>query len=347
MIEPYNATVVQAAVRPVFRADGIFRPDRLRENVEHVSDLIRRGARATRSCLFVLPEFCLHGFELGIPTSSWIEASIRLPGPEIEALGKVAREAGAYIAGMAYERIDEFPGRYFNTAFIVAPSGEIVLKYRKLYSLTGKTTPADVYAEYTRLFGGPESLFPVVDTPIGRLGAMVCYDVNFPEVARYLALRGCEVLLHVTSEARGPEHADAGGWEMARRARAWENTCYLAMANTGPLVDSDLPPAPCHGHSQIVDFTGRILDVAAGTEECLITAQIDIEALRRRRTTQRYNFLAELCAQAHAPIYAAARAWPIEAFAAAPMPDVKSNLALQRDVLARMQADGVLVAPSR
>ena len=58
-------------------------------------------------------------------------------------LGHVAQDTGAYIAGMAYEKIDEFPGRYFNTAFIVAPSGQTVLKYRKLYSLTGKTTPAD------------------------------------------------------------------------------------------------------------------------------------------------------------------------------------------------------------
>jgi predicted amidohydrolase len=347
MIEPYNVTVVQAAVRPVFRADGSFRPDSLRENLEHLCDLIRRGARVSRSRLFVLPEFCLHGFELGIPTPAWIEASIRLPGPETQALGRVAKDTGAYIAGMAYEKIDDFPGRYFNTAFIVAPSGEVVLKYRKLYSLTGKTTPADVYSEYVRIFGGPESLFPVVDTPIGRLGAMVCYDINFPEVARCLALRGAEVLLHVTSEARGPEHGPEGGWEMARRARAWENTCYLAMANTGPLVGSDLPPAPCHGHSQVIDFTGRIIDVAEGTEECLVTAQLDIEALRRRRTTQRYNFLTELCAQAHAPIYAAAKAWPIEAFASAPMSDVKSNLALQREVLARMQAEGVLVPPGR
>jgi predicted amidohydrolase len=346
MIEPYNVTAVQPRVRPVFRADGVFRRDALLENLEHCCELIRQGHRAYRSRLFVLPEFCLHGFEIGIGTPAWIEASIRLPGPETERLSQVARDTGAYIAGMAYEQIAEFPGRYFNTAFIIAPDGEVVLRYRKLYSLTGKTTPLDVYDEYTRLFGGAEALFPVIDTPLGRLGAMVCYDINFPEVARCLALRGAEVLLHISSEARGPEHHADGGWTMARRARAWENVCYLAMANSGPQVDTDLPPNVCHGHSQLIDFTGRVLHMAEGTEECLVTAQLDIEALRRRRSGQRYNFLTELCPQAHAPVYAATQAWPLNGAAAVPMPDVREAHARQQAVLADMRRRGTLVAPA-
>ncbi|MFO1427088.1 MAG: nitrilase-related carbon-nitrogen hydrolase [Steroidobacteraceae bacterium] len=347
MIEPYNVTVVQPRTRPVFRADGVFRRDVLRENLEHCCELIHQGHRAYRSRLFVLPEFCLHGFEIGVPTPAWIESSVRLPGPESERLAQVARATGAYVAGMVYEIIDEFPGRYFNTAFIISPGGEIVLRYRKLYSLTGKTSPVDVYDQYVRLHGGPESLFPVVDTPLGRLGALVCYDINYPEVARCLALRGAEVLLHITSEARGPEQAADGGWTVARRARAWENVCYLAMADSGPQVDTDLPPNVCHGHSQVIDYTGRVLHMAEGGEECMITAEIDIEALRRRRTGRRYNFLTELCAQAHAPIYAAAQAFPINGFAAAPMPDVADNHARHAAVVAAMQSQGVLVPPAR
>jgi len=162
------------------------------------------------------------------------------------------------------------------------------------------------------------------------------------------ALRGAEVLLHVTSEARGPEHFDegGGGWSAARRTRAWENVCYLAMANSGPNVDSDLPPNVCHGESQVIDYTGRRLAMAPGTEECLVTASIDIEALRRRRTGLRFNFLSELCPQAHAPIYAAAQAWPANAFAAAPMAGVEDNLALHKGVVAGMRARGTLLPPS-
>jgi predicted amidohydrolase len=345
MIDPFPLTVIQPQVRPVFRADGQFRRDALDENLARLCTLIRQGARSYRSKIFVLPEFCLHGFELGVSTPAWIESAVTLPGPESRALGAIARETQAYIAGMVYEKIERFPGRYFNTAFIIAPDGEIALTYRKLYSVTGKTTPQDVYDDYLHIVGGPRGLFPVLDTPYGRLGALVCYDINFPEVTRCLALNGAEILLHITCEARGPEHAEDGGWTAARRARAWENTAYLAMSNLGPQVDTDLPPHVCHGHSQIIDFTGRVMHKADGVEECMVTATIDIDGLRRRRSGQRYNFLTELCPQAHAPLYAGTDAWPLNAFAAAPMADVKDNLALQRRVVDAMRAQGTLKAP--
>lgn len=345
MLERYRATVVQSVVRPVFRKNGIFRPDALRENVDHCCELILNGARLHDSKLFVLPEFCVHGFELHVPTEAWIEASVTLPGPESERLGRVARETGAYVAGMVYEKIKEFPGRYFNTAFIIAPNGEIVLKYRKLYSLTGKTTPIDVYDQYIAHFGGPDALFPVVDTPLGRLGALVCYDINFPEVARCLAFRGAELLLHISSEGGGPEFVGEGGWASARRARAWENTCYLAMANTSRQIDTDIPPGAHHGHSQIVDFTGRVMDAAQGTDECMITAEIDIEALRRRRSEHRFNFLTEVCPQVHLPIMGGLPGWPANNALDVPRAGVKESLRLQLETTKRMRAAGILTAP--
>jgi predicted amidohydrolase len=314
-MEPYNATVIQSTVRPVVRAGGQVRRELLHENAEHCADLVRRGAAAFGSKLFVLPEFCIHGFELGVPTAAWIEASVLLPGPEIEPLQRAARDTRSYVAGMAYEIIPEFPGRFFNTAFIIDPAGEVALRYRKMYSVTAKTTPQDVYTDYCRLFGGPQSLFPVLDTPLGRLGALVCYDIHFPEVARCLA-------------------------------RAWENNCYLLMANSGPNLDSDLPPNVCHGESQVIDFTGRVLNKALGTEECLITASIDIEALRRRRAGSRFAFLSELCPQAHAPVYAAATGWPADAFAARPSAAVGENRAVQANVYRALVTAGKAVPPA-
>jgi predicted amidohydrolase len=346
-VTSYSSTVIQSRVRPVVRAGQSVRREVLLENARHCADLVNRGANAFGSRLFVLPEFCIHGFELGVSTSAWIEASVELPGPEIEPLMRAAQDHKAYIAGMVYERLAAFPGRFFNTAFIIDPSGEVALRYRKMYSVTGKTTPQDVYTEYCRLFGGPESLFPVLDTPLGRLGVLVCYDIHFPEVARCLTMRGAEVLLHVTSEARGPEHFDEGGgaWSAVRKARAWENNCYLLMANSGPNIDSDLPPNVCHGESQIIDFTGRVLNKAFGTEECLITASIDLEALRRRRAGSRFSFLSELCPAAHAPIYDAAQGWPLDAFATRPSASVAENKAMQSSVFASLVATGKVISP--
>jgi len=347
MIEPWRLTVVQARVRPVYRGSSALRRDALDENLHHACDLVRRGFRAYGSRLFVFPEFFLQGFELGRSNADWMAASLDIPGPEMEHLGKAARETGAYIAGMCYELIEDFPGRYFNTGFLISPAGEVVLRYRKLYSLTGKTTPADVYDEYTQRYGGPSALFPVADTPLGRIGMMICYDINFPEMARCLALQGAEILLHVTSEGTGPHQAPDGGWSVARRARAYENNCYLAMANTGPVIDSDLPPGVSHGHSQIIGFDGRVICMAEDAEETLITATIDIEALRRQRTMKRLNFLPELIPGVHAPIYANAASWPLNSFAQRPSAGPQENIALYDEVLRNLQARDLLVPPSR
>jgi predicted amidohydrolase len=347
-METFNATVIQSAVRPVVKpgSDDVDH-EALARNVRHVADLVVKGARTYGSKVFVLPEFCIQGFELGVSTSTWLKASIRLDDPVLDPLREAARSAGVYVAGMAYEIIDEFPGRYFNTGFIIDPTGEIALRYRKLYSITGKTSPQDVYSQYCEHFGGPESLFPVLDTPYGRLGVLVCYDIHFPEVARCLALRGAELLLHVTSEGRGPEHIDeaGGGWSAARKARAWENNCYLLMANSGPNIESELPPNVCHGESQILDFAGRVMNRAAGTEECLITASIDIEALRRRRAGSRFSFLTELCSEAHAPIYASATGRPAGLFEDGPMGDIADGRATQQDAYVAMCDAGILVPP--
>lgn len=298
------------------------------------------------SRLYVFPEFFLQGFELGRSVADWVAASLRIPGPETARLGQVARETGAYIAGMAYEVMDDFPGRYFNTAFVISPEGHVVLRYHKLYSMTTKTTPADIYDEYTRRYGGPGALFPVLDTPLGRIGILGCYDINFPEVARCLALRGAEILLHLTSESIGPHQADDGGWTIARRARAYENTCYLAMANTGPFLDSGLPPGLSHGHSQIIGFDGRVMHMAEGAGEMLVTATIDIEALRRQRTMKRFNFLAELIPGAHAPVYAQADGWPLNAYRDLPVGSLQDNVDLYDEVLETQRAKGLRVPPS-
>lgn len=345
MIEPYNVTVIQPNIKPVFKGKDPFRRGALQENLDKASELVLVGARSTRSKLFVLPEFFLQGYQAGRSVDDWIEASIRIPGPETEQLGKVAREAKAYIVGMAYDLIDDFPGRFWNTAFIIDPAGDVVLKYRKVYAMTGKTRPGDVYDQYVAKFGA-EGLFPVVDTPIGRLGALVCYDINFPEVTRCLALQGAEVLLHCTAEGRSPYHMDEGGWEMARKVRAYENLAYLAMANVGRFIDGEGPEDFSHGHSQIIDFNGRVLNIADTSNETMITAEIDIEALRRRRASPSVNFLAELNPQIHTPIYEKSRLWPTNGWADQPLRDVSENEQAAREAIGRMTEAGVLAAPA-
>jgi deaminated glutathione amidase len=347
MMEPWNIAVVQPAVKPVFKGTGGFRRDALLENLQRACEHVLAAHKYFRARVVVFPEFFLHGFQPGRPNEDWIAASIRVPGPETERLARVARETGTYVAGMVYDVLDEFPGRFWNTAIVIDPRGEVVLTYRKLYAMTGKTRPGDVYDAYVKRFGGPASLFPVLRTPLGNLGCLICYDINFPEVTRCLALQGAEIFLHISSEGRSSYHLPDGGWELARRVRAYENLAYLAMSNCGPTIDGEGPPDFSHGHSQIVDFNGKVLNMAESAGETIVAAEIDIEALRRRRARASLNFLAELSPQIHAPLYAAARLWPANRWLDAPGSGVAENRKVEAEVIARMTADGVLTAPTR
>ena len=347
MIEPYNITVVQCAVKPVFKGSGTFRADALRENLERACDHVQAAHRYHKSKIVVFPEFFLHGFAPGRTNVDWISASLRIPGPETAALAKVAKACNCYVAGMLYDVIDTFPGRFWNTAIVVTPQGEIGLTYRKLYAMTGKTRPGDVYDEYIRRFGGPKSLFPVLRTPYGNLGCLVCYDINFPEVTRCLALGGAEIFLHISSEGHSGYHLPDGGWEMARKVRAYENIAYLAMSNCGPTLDGDAAPGMSHGHSQIIDFNGKVLNMTESAAETMVSAEVDIEALRRRRARPSLNFLAELSTRIHAPIYADAEHWPLNGWADHPGTGVAENRTVESQVIAAMTNSGVLVAPSR
>lgn len=344
-MQPYPITLIQLAVKPVFKGNSDFRRDALDENLERACNYIRVAAKNFGSRIVLLPEFFLHGFQPGRSTDDWLGASLRIPGPETEALGAAAREAGCYVAGMVYEVMDEFPGRFWNTAIIIDPDGRVALKYHKLYAMTGKTRPGDVYDEYVQRMGGPEALFPVLDTPYGKLGCLICYDINFPEITRCLALRGAEVFLHIASETRSPYHLPDGGWTLAKRVRAYENMAYLASVNMGPVVDGEVPPDRHHGESQVLDFEGRVVNMAQTSGETLLTGQIDIDALRRRRQRPGMNFLAEISPQIHAPIYATEQVFPVNHWIDRPMAGLAENRDLARDIIERRTAAGRLVRP--
>ncbi|HEY9707411.1 MAG TPA: nitrilase-related carbon-nitrogen hydrolase, partial [Oculatellaceae cyanobacterium] len=95
--------------------------------------------------LVVLPEYFLTGFPLGESLAVWAEkACLEMAGAEYEALGRIAQKHGIFLAGNAYELDPNFPGLYFQTCFVLDPSGSIVLRYRRLNSMFAPT-PHDVW----------------------------------------------------------------------------------------------------------------------------------------------------------------------------------------------------------
>lgn len=149
-----------------------------------------------------------------------------IPGPSTESFGKLAKELGIVIVLSLFER--RAPGLYHNTAVVMEKDGTIAGKYRKMH------IPDDP-AYYEKFYFTPGDLgFEPIDTSIGRLGVLVCWDQWYPEAARLMAMRGAEMLIYPT--AIGWESTDTEEEKM-RQLNAWITVQRgHAVANGIPVV---------------------------------------------------------------------------------------------------------------
>ncbi len=251
--------------------------------------------------LAVLPEYALTGAPSTADFARWRElAAFEMDGPEYLALGQIASANGLFLAGNAYEADPHFPSLYFQCSFIMGPAGETALRYRRLISLYSPS-PYDVWERYLELYGH-EAVFPVADTPIGRLAAIASEEILYPEIARCHAVRGAEIFVHSTSEMGSPRSTPK---ELARRARAAENLACLVSANAAGVTNTALPERSSTGMSKIIDYDGRVLAAAApGGDSLAAHATLDLAALRdRRRRSGLSNVLVRQPLQAYAAAY--------------------------------------------
>lgn len=325
LLDSYVCVSVQPSQRPVYKsADAPFQPERIKENLDHTCALVERAVQDHQAKLVVFPEFCVQGYQPGRSIADWERAGITLPGPETAVMAKLARSLDVHIAGAVFERIPDFPGRYFMSGFMVAPDGDtpekqVKLIYRKVYALTHKTRPGDIYDQFVARFGR-ESLFPVVKTPLGRIGCAVAADIAWPEVPRTLAMKGAELIFVPTAAANNPGYGSSNeaidqpigpANTMVRRVRAFENSMFLAMSNIGPFQGEDSRVGREHMLTEIVDYQGRVIARADTRAETLVPAVIEMKALRAYRNNVRFNYLAQMQPQMHAPDYAAAKLCPL------------------------------------
>src|ERR1041384_5038546 len=180
--------------------------------------------------LIVFPEFahCAPVFET---VAELIEKlAVPIPNEHTERLEEKAREHGVYIqSGSMLEVDSKWPGRVFNTTCLIGP--EVLLyKYRRVTTWTLNEVPSSPHD----LKAYDEPLFPVADTPIGRIGCAICYDWLFPEALRQLTANGAEVLVRVSAymDPWGATEPMAW-WTIVNRCRALENIAYVVAANQG------------------------------------------------------------------------------------------------------------------
>ncbi len=308
--DSFRALALQVTCRAVNQAT-----DRAEASVLMQQAIARLGPQIAASIAFigfdcrliVLPEYFLTGFPLSESLSVWTEkACLEFAGPEYESLGQIAQKHRIFLAGNAYEQDANFPGLYFQTCFVIDPGGTVVLRYRRLNSMFAPT-PHDVWDKYLDCYG-LEGVFPVARTDIGNLAAIASDEILFPELARCLALRGAEILLHSTSEVYGQARSPK---EAAKVSRAVENMAYVISANSAGITNSPIPQSSVDGGSKIIDYRGLVLAETGPGESMAAFAEIDLAALRRyRRRPGLTNLLARQRLEAYAQDYSQGHVYP-------------------------------------
>jgi predicted amidohydrolase len=251
--------------------------------------------------LIVFPEFA-HAAPVYPTVAELLDRlAVRIPNEHTDRMHRKAVEHDVYIQSGSMLEVDpRWPGVVFNTTCLIGPEG-ILSKYRKV----NPWIPYEVHASPHDLEGYDEPLFPVADTPIGRIGCAICYDWLFPEAIRQLAANGAEVLVRVSA------YMDPWGatepmnwWTTVNRCRALENCAFVVAANQGASL-RHYPPYSWPGGSQIVDFDGRMLaEASPGPGERIVVAPIDVAAVRHERATRSgHHMLAHLRTEAY-PVYA-------------------------------------------
>jgi predicted amidohydrolase len=178
-----------------------------------------------------------------------------IPGPISDKLSRIAKRYGMYIVANMDEVCE---GKYYNTSFLIDRKGKVAGKYHKVHLAPDE-------AHYFQ--AGDE--FPVFKTDLGNLGLMTCFDNWFPEVARILALRGADVLVHCTYGVCMPGETDQ---LLKARARAVDNTVYLIMSAYGNRIESSHP-----GRSCVIDTAGNVMADAGYRADQVVTAVVDMD----------------------------------------------------------------------
>ncbi len=253
--------------------------DNLARAVEWVERAARDGAAVI--CLpelFRSPYFCQREdpalFDLAEP----------IPGPSTEALGKIAKARQVTVIASLFER--RAAGLYHNSVVVLDAQGEVAGIYRKMH------IPDDP-GYYEKFYFTPGDLgFKTFDTPVGRIGVLICWDQWYPEAARLTALRGADILFYPTAIGWHPHEKDTFGvsqqdaWRTIQRGHAIANGVCVAAVNRVGLEKpvEDAAGIEFWGSTFLSDPFGVVVAEADSRGEQVVMGEVDrarIEDVRR------------------------------------------------------------------
>jgi nitrilase len=235
--KPSNARIAAVQMISTPRVD-----DNLRSAARLVAEAVAQGAE-----LVALPEyFPIMGMNDGDKVKVR-EADGR--GPIQDFLAETASRHAIWLVGGSIPLMADNPDKVLNSSVAYNPQGERVARYDKIH-LFGFQKGAERYNESATIEAG--SLPVAFDTPFGRVGLSICYDLRFPELYRALGVTDLLVIPAAFTETTGRAH-----WEILLRARAIENQCFLLAAAQGGRHENG---RETHGNSMLIDPWGDILD---------------------------------------------------------------------------------------
>ena len=254
-----------AAVQMTYDSAG--RDATITKALRFTEEAVSKGAE-----LVVLPEVFNMRYDavVGQYDVKTYELAETIPGPTTDRVAMKAKELGVYIVAPVFEKVIE--GEFYDSAALLGPKGELMGKYRK--------THIPGFGKWLeRMYFKAGSEYPTFETPVGRLGILICWDRHFPENWRKLTMGGAEIVVVPAAIPRW--HTETV--EYVTRTRALENGIFAVMANRPGREDSATDSIEYTGSSLIVSPTGEVLAKAGLDEECVITAPVDTSIIPRTR----------------------------------------------------------------
>ena len=236
------------------------------KSTANIRDCAAKGAQ-----LIILPELHNSLYFCQVENTDNFDLAENIPGPSTELFGALAEELGVVLVLSLFEK--RTAGLYHNTAVVIEKDGSIAGKYRKMH------IPDDP-AYYEKFYFTPGDLgFRPIQTSLGKLGILVCWDQWYPEAARLMALAGAEILIYPTaigwelSDTEAEKERQKNAWITVQRGHAVANGLPLIAVNR---VGHESDPS---GQTQGIKFWGN--SFAAGPQgEILISASSEIEENR-------------------------------------------------------------------
>ena len=238
-------------------------PNDVQANISKGVSWLKKAVSENEAELVVFPETVTTGYETGLDAEGLWDLVDEAPGLITQGIQEAADELGVYVVWPSYRR-GTVRGEVYNSSILIGPDGEIIGIYDKTHPAPWERRDHGGWA----LVGDRADVY---ETELGTLGMIICYDGDFPELSRILAVKGAEMIIRVSALQRSFDI-----WLMTNSARAYDNHVYVIASN---LVGRDAKDNYGFGHSMIVNPIAWRLAQARGTEE-IIAARLDPDPLR-------------------------------------------------------------------